>query len=116
MFDYSPQHIITVNRGDSFELPLFINAGTIFEPIRYELKDGDKVLFAVKEPHQSFENAIVRKLFTNNDLNDEGDVIIKFGTSDTENLLPGIYYYAVKLQFADMNINTIITDKKFIII
>ena len=49
MFNYSPQHIITVNRGDSFEIPLFINAGTTFEPIRYTLKEGDKVFFAVKK-------------------------------------------------------------------
>ena len=43
---------ITINRGDSFSAPLFINCGTQLMPIRYSLKDHPRteVYLGVMEP------------------------------------------------------------------
>lgn len=66
-------------------------------PIRYTLKDGDRLYVGIMEPQQSFERAIVRKLLTKDDLNAEGDPELKLRPEDTEKLMPGVYYYEAKL-------------------
>ena len=53
------------------------------------------------EPNQPFETAIVRKKFTNKDLDDNGNVKVRFWPEDTQLLLPGKYYYQVKLKSID---------------
>jgi hypothetical protein len=63
MFRVGSTKIIEIVRGDSFEYPLFINMGTEMYPERYLLKDEDIVYFAVMEPNQRFENAILKKTF-----------------------------------------------------
>ena len=39
MFEISNEGNITLNRGDSFKTPIFINKGTEIEPNRYELTE-----------------------------------------------------------------------------
>ena len=117
MFTISPDGIITLSRGDTFEAPLFINSGTRLHPQRYVLKDLDELYFGVMEPNQLFENAIVRKKYTNNDVNDNGDIVIKFSSDDTINLLPGKYYYQAKLKSNNgADITTIAQKQLFFII
>ena len=92
----SNNSFITINRGDSFSAPLFINCGTQLMPIRYSLKDHPRteVYLGVMEPNQTFENAIIRKKYDiNSKINQYGDLIIDLSSSDTEYLLPGKYYY-----------------------
>ena len=91
---------ITMNRGDTWTLPLFINQGTELEPVRFYIKDhpGTKVFLGAMEPNQSFEYAIVRKMYTSESaVNEEGDLIVGFDTNDTLYLHPGMYYYQVKV-------------------
>ena len=96
MIDLSRNGIIEVNRGDSFELPLFINQGTDITPIRYNMKDSNsEVYVGVMEPNQPFERAIIRKKYTKDDVNENGDIVIKFSSNDTVCLLPGKYYYQI---------------------
>ena len=125
MFDISNEGIISVNRGDSFETPLFINQGTEIAPIRYELTENDELYFAVMEPNQRFESAIIRKVYTvDSDKTEEGDILIKFSPTDTEYLLPGKYYYTVKLRTHtgegeeenDYTVQTIIPQKEFYVV
>ena len=125
MIDLSRNGIIEVNRGDSFELPLFINQGTDITPIRYNMKNSNsEVYVGVMEPNQPFERAIVRKKYTKNDINENGDIVVKFTSNDTTCLLPGKYYYQVKIKLyndydnnkEDCDINTIIPMTQFIII
>jgi hypothetical protein len=101
MFNIALNGIITVARGDSFEMPLVINLGSNFAPRRFVLDENSFVYLAVMEPNQPFESAIVRKKYTCNDVNEDGDVVVKFSPRDTQCLLPGKYYYQVKLQICN---------------
>ena len=125
MIDLSRNGIIEVNRGDSFELPLFINQGTDITPIRYNMKNSNsEVYVGVMEPNQPFERAIIRKKYTKDDVNENGDIVIKFSSNDTVCLLPGKYYYQIKIKLynnydnnkEDCNINTIVPMTQFIIV
>lgn len=120
MFNVSKNGIIEVVRGDSFETPLFINRGTNLCPLRYILKDGERVLFGVMEPNYSFEDALIRKTYTNENFNKENDVVISFDSEDTVNLKPGKYYYEVKAVLLGENnkeiVNTIIPKREFFIL
>ena len=96
MFDVSQNNLIAVTRGDSFSVPLFINKGTDVKPIRYTIGDKDEIYLAIMEPNQIFEQALVKKVFTNKDLNKYGDVYIDIDHEDTRCLLPGKYFYQIK--------------------
>lgn len=102
MFNIAFNGIITVNRGDSFSFPLTINFGSTLEPDAYRWSHPahlhDKIYFAVMEPNQPFETAIIKKVFTREDVDKDDQVIIKFKPKDTECVLPGKYYYQIKLQ------------------
>ena len=99
MVDISNEGIITLSRGDTFRFPLFINKGTEIAPIRYELTENDMLYFAIMEPNQRFEDAIIRKVYTTeSEFNEDGDVMICIDPTDTEYLLGGKYYYEVKLR------------------
>ena len=119
MFNVSKNGIVSVTRGDSFQIPLFINQGTELKPIRYELTGDDTIYFALMEPNQRFECALLKKVFTKEDLNANGDIVIKFSPKDTENILPGSYYYQVKVKFNKLDgtyeVNTIVPKTQFII-
>ena len=119
MFDISYNGIITVNRGDSFSMPLVLNIGTTLDPRRFELDNYSFVYFAVMEPNQPFETALIRKRYTKNDINDNGDIMVTFKPQDTQCVLPGKYYYQVKLQICnpeneeDYEVHTIIDKTLF---
>lgn len=80
------------------EFPLFINAGSLIWPKRYELVEGDKLYFGVMEPNRYWEQSIIKKVFTSeSEKNWFGDTIIRLESEDTEYIVPGTYYYMVKL-------------------
>ena len=116
MFDIS-NNIITLNRGDTFSLDVNVNIGTTWDPTTYILEEGDKLYFALMEPNQPFECALIRKVFTKDDQDEDGCVIMNFKSEDTEFLLPGLYYYTIKLSREDDTIvDTIVTKTKFTIL
>ena len=138
--------IITVNRGDDFSIPLFINRGTELAPVRYTLKSGEEIYLGIfsaganylldtdgtkffvedeitylgiPEINEYFENAVVRKTFTNANLNENGDVILKFTHNDTKFLLPGSYFYQIRAKLLvndEEYINTIVRKTLFIVL
>lgn len=146
MLTISNNGIITVNRGDNFSVPLFINQGTEFEPIRYRLTGDDEVYLGIFSSDANylldttgtkvfvedeityigipeidiyFENALVRKTLTVSDLNVNGDVVIKFVNTDTKFLLPGNYYYQIRVKItkdSEEYINTIVKKTPFIVL
>lgn len=101
MFKITSNGIVTVNRGDSFELPVMLHTGHTMAPISYSLQPEDVVYLGIMEPNQPFETAIVRKKFTYEDLDKDGNVYIRFWPKDTVCLLPGKYYYQIKIQTFD---------------
>ena len=106
MYNYieSNASIIRINRGDSYEAPLFINGGTILEPERHILQNDEKIYFGVMEPNKLWEQSILRQVYTDDDeMTEDGDLIIKIHPEETEYLIPGTYYYMVKLvKYSDL--------------
>lgn len=121
MLDVSSNGIINLNRGDAFSLDVTINIGTIIEPIIYLMKNKDKLYFALMEPNEPFEQALMRRMFTEADQDSSGNVLMKFPAEQTEYIMPGTYYYTVKLVRQDTDedeplVDTIIPKTKFVII
>lgn len=105
MFKISSNGIITVNRGDSFELPISLQTGDAMNPVKYTLQQGDVIYLGIMEPNQPFETAIVRKKFEYTQLDENNNIYIRFWPNDTVCLLPGKYYYQVKIQTYDVKNN-----------
>lgn len=121
MFEIDPlSKAIFMNRGDSGQFPLIINLGTPMNPIIHKLDNNDTVYLAIEEPNQPFEDAIVKKVYAPGDrvLDANGDLIIKIKPDDTVALMPGKYYYEIKLVSIieeEMNVNTIVPQTRFTI-
>lgn len=111
--------MITLNRGDCFKAPLFINIGTEEEPIRLDMnKIPDvEVYFGVYTPGSRFEDSFIAKKFTYLDSNPLGDVMISLDPQDTLYIRPGIYLYSIKARMYDPIygewIGTVINANKF---
>ena len=116
MFKLSKNGVITITRGDSFSLDTFINVGTQLEPLQYILENNDFVYFGLMEPGQPFEHALIRKVFDKTSLTDDDLVHMEFDPEMTEYLMPGLYYYMIKLVTADGDVSTIVSKTKFIIL
>ena len=121
MFTIANDGTIRLTRGDTFSTSVLINIGTDEVPARYVLRENDKLYFAVCEPNQKWEDALIKKTFDNTDLDDRGDVVVKFSTEDTEYIEPGTYYYQIKFFMAATEntkekIDTIVPRTKFIVV
>jgi len=108
--------IITLTAGDSFIAPLYLyyNNNEL-----YKISGTDKIFFAILEPHQKFENAVVRHIYTTQDVNGDKNVLIRLSPEDTENLHPGTYYYEIKLQIhanGTEYVDTVVPRRKLILI
>lgn len=98
MFNISKNGIVTVNRGDSFEFPILLSIGNPLNDIIYPLREHDTVYIGIMEPNQRFEDALIKKVCKQQDQDKFGYVVAQFRSLDTLNVLPGKYYYQVKLQ------------------
>ena len=122
MFHISNSGIISLNRGDSFKVPLFINIGTEEEPARVDFHKFPylEIYMGIMLPHQAFESAIIRKKFTVQDANDKGDIIITLTPEETLNLRPGKYFYEIKGRLEDSiddeYVRTIINKTYFLVL
>lgn len=112
--------IIRICRGDDICIPLFIDCGNDDYSSRYTLGDNDTIFFALMQPNQRFECAILLKTFTkDSQKTEDGDILIKIDSKDTENLFGGKYYYMIKLQTHDEGGNkticTLVPNREFYI-
>lgn len=127
-------NIIKMNRGDDYSFDLTIedaNSDTGY----YILTGDDAVYFSLMEPNAPFECPLVGiKVLADGtvlpegyaSIDDNGIITIKLLSEATEKLLPGVYYYSVKLQQNHLDpddankniksISTIINKTKFIIL
>ena len=101
MFNIASNGIVTVNRGDSFEFPVTLNIGTSIDREEYVLTGSDVLYMGIMEPNQPFETALIRKKFTPDQLDEDNNIKIRFWPEDTVCVLPGKYYYQLKLQTID---------------
>ena len=121
------KNIIKMNRGDTYEFNLTIDdEGS--ENGKYILQGNDTVYFGLMEPNSAFEQSLVRK--STNDcikFDKDGNFFITIEPEDTEYLLPGVYYYSIKLEvdhlqgktYESIHIHkviTVINKTKFIIL
>ena len=108
--------IINMFRGDSLYIPLDIRNGSVMNYEQYNLTDNDTIYFGLMEPNQKFEDAILKKVLTTSDIDEDNNLIIKLKPSDTVDLLPGKYYYSIKLkQNSDnsYNVYTLLKETEF---
>jgi len=116
MFSVDSHNVITITRGDSASTVIFVNQGTLIEQVRYELQPNDALYIGVMEPHQKFEDAIIKYKLTDEDLNRDGDVVWSFKPTDTEYLEPGKYFYQIKLVRSNgQYVDTIVSKTPFYI-
>lgn len=120
-FIQSNSSIITHHRGDTLYTPIFINMGSYTRPVRYSLQPGDVLYFGLMEPNTFFEYSILKKHFDcMSPKNVMGDTLLILDPKDTEFLIPGTYYYEVKLQqhdeFGREYVSTIIPKTLFYIV
>lgn len=118
------KNIIKMNRGDTYEFNLTIDdEGS--ENGKYLLQGNDTVYFGLMEPNSAFEQSLVKKIYTEEDRDKDGNIFITIEPEDTEHLLPGVYYYSVKLEVNHENgetcesihkVITVINKTKFIIL
>ena len=114
------QNIITINRGDTYNFDLTIYDDSLDG--RYVLQDDDVLYFGLMDPRQKFENALVKKRYTKDDCDEAGNLNIEIRPEDTLDLMPGVYYYSIKLhrkkndetEYIDKVI-TVISKTKFVI-
>lgn len=100
---------ITHYRGDTLSTPIYIYEGDRLSSTPYHLTENDKLYLGIMEPNQAFEDAIIKKVYTKDSPKDEnGNILFELESSDTEFVLPGTYYYCVKL-FRDVEDEEIIT-------
>ena len=89
---------IYINRGDSFSFDVELNIGNNIHPQLETIGEKDAVYVGIMEPNQFFENAILKKKLTKNNMVGASSVRVDISPNDTVNLFPGKYYYQVKLQ------------------
>lgn len=117
MYQVTDEQMIYLSRGDSCSFTLYVLSGNKLIHQYHRIEEGDKIYFAIMEPNQKFENALVKKVFTNEDADEDGNIIIKINPQDTEFLKEGVYYYMVKFTSNnDTNVETIIEKTRFFII
>lgn len=89
-------NIITMNRGDTYKFDLTIDDETSNDGC-YHLTGDDALYFGIMNPGQPFETAIVRKKYTASSADAQSNLTIVLYPEDTLDLLPGKYFYAIKL-------------------
>lgn len=118
MLTVSRDGIIQLSRGDSCDLPLFINAGTATEPIRFDMREHENtvVYVSVMEPNRYFEQGFVRKVYSKDNwkINENGDLVVQFTPEDTRFVPPGKYYYEIKIDLEGKGVvNTVVQTTEF---
>lgn len=119
MFHIAKNGIITLTRGDTCTFPISMNVGTPLNVSIFDLQEGDKVRFKVMRANERFEDALISKTYTIENLDDKGNIIVEFENSDTQWIESGTYFYEVKIEYVRNEkkyINTFIPRTKFYIV
>ena len=121
MLEISNNGIITITKGDYAEIPLFLNQGNQLYPIRYSLQKDQQsyITFAIMRPNEIFERAVVNKTITaSSPHTGQHDAVIVLKPEDTLRLMPGKYFYSVRLnlfQHGHYCQHTLIPERMFFI-
>lgn len=120
MLKISTNQIITMNRGDTCSIPFLIYVKSPICDLEYHLQDEDRLQVRIMDYNTSWEEAEIKKEYTIEDLTDNGRIIIRLSSEDTIDMVPGKYYYEIKLvhtkDAAETLVDTIVTRREFIIL
>ena len=64
--------VISMNRGDTFYMPLVINMGTKFAPDYYQITEADTIYLGIMAQDNRWERAIVKKVYDKFELTPRG--------------------------------------------
>ena len=107
-------NVITMNRGDSLVKPISIYVGKFPSHEKLTIDSDDIIYFAVMEPNQHFECAVVKQEYSIEDFDDNGDLVLNLDPFQTIGLKSGKYYYEIKLlKASDSSIHTLIPKTAF---
>ena len=116
MFDVTDDQMVFLTKGDTCAFTLVLLVGSNMCPYRYRIKPNEQLLLGISEPNSSFEDAILKKVYTYDDINENGDVIITLNHNDTKCLKEQTYFYSIKLLTEDGDVETVVDKKRFHII
>lgn len=122
MFDVSGNGIITISKGDDISAELILNGEADGTYCHYELQDGDIIKFFVLEPNVDAVESLasIYKEYTADDLNENGNIILKLIPEDTSSLQSGSYIYTIKLERQlsqdEVEISTVVPRTKCFIV
>lgn len=121
MYVITKNKVITINRGDYASFMINLTIGKFPNEKVYPLKEGDILFFGLMEPNQHFENAFLKKELHYDDYDVEGGMLkLVLNPEDTIELVPGVYFYQIKLLREDSDgeviVDTVIQKTRFNIV
>lgn len=120
MYTLYNNQLITINRGDTFNLPLFIqfrNVDSDYMYIKYFVKDDDVITLNIVDVNDLEGNQVILSKVGVKNEND--DVVFHFDSEDTINIEAGTYCYEIKIDTTregERVRDTIIPRRKFTIL
>lgn len=113
--------VITMTRGDYLSFSVELKTGRFPNETYYTLSEGDVLFFGLMEPNQPFEKAFLKKEYGYNDYDMEhGTLKIVLNPEDTIELVPGTYFYQIKVLYKDeagiTHVDTVIQKTRFNIV
>ena len=103
-------HNIQHHRGDSLEINFKIFSNELLDFKEYIPEDGDEVYWALMEPNQPWEHALVKKKL------DITNLKVSLKPTDTLCLYPDQYYYQFKMRTAAGDVYTLCPKTSFFIL
>ena len=101
--------IITINRGDTVDILYPLKHGNRLELENFNFNSKSEIYLGILEPKQPWEFALIRKKYTIEDLDANNNLKLHLDRIDTINVLPGLYFYEIKVRLLDEDKETIIT-------
>lgn len=117
MFKLNTNNTFIINKGDTAYIPLFVNIGTRFEPIRctFSENDGCEIYFYILPINAGYKQFLLKKTFDTSglitteivnelptteqvetNLNNNHDFVVKITSDDLSNIFPGEYRYVIR--------------------
>ena len=114
MINITDNGTVMVKRGDTFNVPLFINIGSDEEPVRLDFTGKSWLLINFNIHRAGVDGPVLfSKIFSSKDVNQYGDIMVKLLPEDTKELRSGIYEYSISLSdTTDPSFNYTVTPNK----
>lgn len=113
-------NVISMVRGDSFSNTFDLNKYLDSHILEQLSLNGGTLYFGLMYPNSHFEDSIIIKEYILEESSEDYEVTILLSPDDTELLIPGTYYYTLKLEIQDgsepSQVYTLIPKTKFLII